>query len=177
LALQKSIIPVKFDGGIDTKTADQLVVPGSFHLLQNCIRKKTGKIEKRFGFLSLTNQVSGDGPITTGRHLDQLDNVPLLFDGFKAYAYSKSATKWISRGTAEVARGTSYTIIHDTGDQSQSDVAYNNGLTATIYYSNTTNNPGLHYSIYEDSTGTGVVIDAPLQFLLGTRPRVVSIAT
>lgn len=174
MPLQKSIIPVQFSGGIDTKTADQLVVPGSFHKLENCVRKKTGKIEKRFGFGALPKTVSGGSPIIEGRHLDQFDDTPLLFDGFQSYAFSSGANTWINRGTAEVANGASYSVVRDTHNQSESDIAFNDGLATAVYYSDTYNQ--LNYSINEDSTGAGIVIDAQLSDV-GRRARVVAIGS
>ena len=48
MALEWQFVPVKF-GGLDTKTDDKNIVPGSFTTLQNLWMDKTARLQKRYG--------------------------------------------------------------------------------------------------------------------------------
>lgn len=62
MPLESKKVPVVFDGGVDNKTASELVVPGKFASLQNVWSSKLARFKKRFGYTSLGDPVSG----TTG---------------------------------------------------------------------------------------------------------------
>lgn len=49
MALDKRPVPISLVGGIDTKTAPQIVPPGSFLELENVFRSRTGELIKRYG--------------------------------------------------------------------------------------------------------------------------------
>ena len=54
MALQKKLVAVPFNRGVDTKTADVVLEPGQLDILENGVFEKTGRIQKRNGCASAT---------------------------------------------------------------------------------------------------------------------------
>lgn len=175
MPLQKQSIAVKFAGGVDTKTAEQLVVPGSFLRLDNCVRRKTGRIEKRNGFQNLGSTVAASGTaISTGLKVDTFNDNLVLIANDQIYSYLESTDQWIDQGDVPSVLVDSTPVVRNSFKQAQADIASLDGITVVVYEDSRTANT-VRYSVYDDSTGTAIVFDASL----GTnaeRPRVVSIA-
>lgn len=58
MALNKQVIPIQFKG-LDTKTDNKWLVPGTFTSLENCVFTKVQRLSKRNGFDDLTNSILG----------------------------------------------------------------------------------------------------------------------
>ncbi len=171
MALAKQPVPVLFTGGIDTKSAEQTVLPGSFLALENAVRRKTGRIDKRYGYRVIGNTISGDGVLAAGRKLDRFIDEMLLFDGAKAYGYAPSADKWISRGTVANAAVSVANIVRNSGVQAQPDMAYNSGLSGFVYEDST---GGVRAAVYDEADGSLVLPDTLLS-VTGRRPKAIAI--
>lgn len=174
MSLQKQSIPVKFAGGVDTKTAEQLVVPGSFLRLDNCVRRKTGRIEKRNGFELLgTGIVASTGTVAEGTRLDTFKDDLLLFTSDTLYSYTEATDKWVDRGEIGSVLVDSEPLVRNSYKQAQPDVAYLAGYTVTVYEDSRTANT-IRYSVFDDSTGASIVYDTLID-TSAERPRVIPI--
>lgn len=161
MALVPQTIPVIFDKGLDTKTASQLTIQGSFTTLQDVIRLKTGRYDKRLGFGQATNVVNVDEleasqldealtyyGVSTMTNLWGLDTVTggLVARGNnRISSYSETANSWYSTlSTPEMAVSYEPVVTVSSpafvsgswaatlGFTTTLDVAYNNGLIAII---------------------------------------------
>lgn len=170
MALQKQVIPVEFSSGLNNKIADQLMA-GEFDALENCVRIKYGRIDKRTGYSALgTKLVDGVTGVTGGRKIDVFnDSELLLFNGSKAYSYSAVSDQWIDRGTAATLSTTSDPIVRNNAVQYRQDGAYNSGINAYIYQDS---RGGVWTSVYQGVSP--LVIDQQLD-TTGINVRAVSL--
>lgn len=96
--LQRQIVDLRF-GGLDTKTAQQLVGPGASLVLQNAEFTSPMAISKRNGYTSIGKSVLGGGSVSAGVGLAKYRGSLLLSDGVSVYAQTGiSATPWVSVG-------------------------------------------------------------------------------
>ena len=73
MSLQKNILRVQLGRGMDTKSTDIVLEPGSLELLKNAVVEKTGKLQKRKGCSSTTWDLSStDNPLSTFVYRDNL---------------------------------------------------------------------------------------------------------
>lgn len=183
--LRKTNIPVQFtgraggidgspgsSGGMDTKTAEQLVIPGTFLSIENGVRRKGGRVDKRFGFKSLnTNILGGTGAISTGRHLDRYLDEILLFDGKHGYTFSETALKWADRGAVPHVGLDTNPIVRNSFIQYSPDVAYVGGIAGYIYQDS---RGGIRVSVMDDTAGTVLVADTQIS-ATGTNPKAIAL--
>lgn len=109
MPLSKMVVPLPLLGGVDTKTAPQLVQPGSFLELENCFRARTGELVKRWGSTALaTTDVGGStGPGSAVSNGDPMlakfgDGLCLFLPGpqpFSPWTYDPGAGKWSAART------------------------------------------------------------------------------
>lgn len=175
MALKPQNIPVIFSGGLDQKTADQLVVPGKFLVLENCVRRKMGRVEKRHGFTALgTDTINrphpyiGD-PVTSGKKLATRDNELLMFDGSGVYSYIDGSDKLIYRGETVPLDITMSPVIRNSNRQAMPD-----GDRLGDYLVSAWEDSGgsSRASVHDALTGAALMYD---QTVSGTRPKVATI--
>jgi hypothetical protein len=175
-----TILEIPFSGGLDEKTARELVQPGSFLDLVNCRFNQNGKIGQRYGTTALTKNILGGGTLSTARSGHGFRNTSTVITDDKIYTYSSDQTAWVDRGrisTPQVSRkpffdfGAAYRAV---------DHAYASGLIAVAALDAT----GLRVAIFDEATGTpirgwetlsvgGAVPLAPKVFIAGTSTAVV----
>lgn len=149
MALQKQVIPVEFKTGLNDKVADQLMV-GEFDVLENCIRKKYGRIDKRTGYSALGTALVGGGTVGLGKKIDVYnESEVLLFDGQQAYSYSTTSEQWINRGVVTSLTTDTYPIVSNNATQYSQDGASNNGINAFIYNDIRNNVNTIRVSVYQ----------------------------
>lgn len=172
MALAKQVIPINFNGGLDTKTDAKTVLPGKLLLLENGYWKKANQISKRFGYDVLNSEVENiDGAsVDSGQALGVFNNELNLYTGDKLYTYADSTDTWVYKGdvTSSIAESTS--IITNSHQQSHPSVNYNSGLSA---YAWEDSRGGIRYSVFDQLTGSVILSDAILS-ADGIRPRVLS---
>lgn len=172
MSLQKQVVPVYFAGGLDTKTAKQLVVSGKFLVLENCVRRKEGRIEKRFGFTNLGTSIVGSvDSISQGRRLAKLDEDLLLLNDERVYSYSTANDDWVDKGKLATTLITSSPAIRNTKTQSLPDHASTHGITVVAWEDS---RGGVRFSVFDDSTNAGLVYDT-LANVTASRPKVIAI--
>lgn len=173
MSLQKQIIPVNFNGGLDTKTAEQLVMPGSFLVLENCVRRKSMRTQMRYGFNNLGTSIAGTSYVVNqGRKLDTFISDLLLLNDTNMYSYTSSADNWVDRGEISSVLVDAYPVIRNSDIQTMADMANDGrGLTVTAWEDS---RGGVRCSVYNDETRAGVISDGIVS-TTGSRPKVVSL--
>ncbi len=167
----KATIPIIFDGGLDTKTNDQLVASGSFLRLENAVRKKTKRIDKRPGFAALGNAIFGSSDtITSGKKIDTFIDDLLLINNDKLYSYASASREWADRGQVVSILVDSSAIIRNSQKQAMPDSIESNGLTAAVWEDS---RGGIRCSVFNDETGAAILPDT-LVSGSGKRPKVVA---
>lgn len=175
--LARQVIPVSFSGGLDTKTAEQLVVPGKFLVLENCVRRKTGRIEKRNGFSALgtgtTNRPAPHtgSPLSEGKKLSTLADELVLRDSNSLYSYAESNNSWDYKGECPSVSVTSTQVIRNSGRQAMPDGTEIAGIQISAWEDS---RGGVRYSAYDSITGSALAYDKEIT-PTGSRPRVASI--
>lgn len=170
MALTKTLMPVMFKGGLAQKTSDKLVAPGDFLALENCVRRKTATVEKRFGFRSLGQSIIGDGAVSAGTFVGTFKDDLIMIGNDTLYAYSAGNDAWLDKGGCPITSLTTSSIVRNQAVQAAPDTAYSNGLMCTIY---TDSRGGVRYSIVDDETGAIIVYDRLID-AIGKRPRIVA---
>lgn len=194
MSLQKSVVPVQFSGGQDTKTAKQLVLPGKFLLLRNCVRIQGDKVDKRAGFSKLSTEtlspyqsVTSSGPVSTsglqyGTALARFKNELLMLDSqnFQVFSYSRGANNWISRqessdqGTMSLlttGHVESSSIIRNSATQAMPDLC-TIGTRSMLVWEDSRG--GCGYSIFDNTTNE-VIIGDQQSTATGSRPKCLGI--
>lgn len=174
MALQKSLVPVLFAGGLDTKSAKQLVVPGKFLVLENCIRRKLGRVEKRFGFEALGQGVVGADSIASGIRLARLNDDLVLMNSERIYSHSPANDNWIDKGPVSSVVVQSTPIVRNSRVQGMADIASTNGITVSIWESRGTSTE-IHCAVFDETSGSAIVADETLS-TNGSRPKVIAIS-
>ncbi len=170
MALQYQQIPLQFSG-LDTKTAEQLLQPGTFLSLENCVRRKTGQIAKRNGYSTLVQ--SGTVTLDAGSHVDNFQNDLLVMDANKVYTYNPSNDELIDRGRITSATLAATSVVRNSYRQAMPDCAYGGGKSVFVWQ-DSRGSEQVRYSVFDDATGTAIVRDA-LIAAAGSTPRVVAI--
>lgn len=175
--LEKTQVPVTFDA-VDTKTAEQLLAPGKFLSLINCIRRKTGKIEKRYGTETLGNSILGGSTPLNGRLIDKYNDDTIVLDSQNLYSYSAANDALIDRGNITSATLTGTQVVRNSARQAMSDAAFGNGKIVYVWQDSRATAPAeaIRYSIFDDTSGAALVNDVELS-ADGLSPRVVALMT
>lgn len=168
MPLDKQMIPVIFSGGVDTKTATQLVIPGKFLVLNNCVRRKTNKVQKRPGFQSLGKGILGQsGTISSGYNLSNFEEDLLLLNQSRIYSYAQANDAWVDKGELTTAQITSTAVIRNSYIQAMPDMANLKGLTVTAWEDS---RGGIGVNVNNDSTGSSLLYDDQIT-TTGVRPK------
>lgn len=180
--LQKTMVPVIFEGALDQKTGDKLSSPGKFLILQNAVRRKTGLLEKRFGFTSLSktwfnaNSVGGTISSAVG-FVPYRDNLVLL-DSSLAYLYSTAQSGWTSVRTSAINNITTSQLSANGPFMTEPDICKVGNYVIAAWVEPSSSTKCLFYAIYEDVTFN--VIVPPTSFASGAgvnSPRVAGLGT
>lgn len=172
MTLIKSNTPILFSGGLDQKRPEKLSIPGRFLALVNCIRRKYGQVEKRFGFTSLGRDVvNASVTIDSGTNLANFREDVLLFTDFQLFSYASASDNWIYKSDIVNNTLSSRPIIRNGAIQAMPDMATNGGFTATVWEDS---RGGIGASIHDDETGASVVSDYQLS-ATGKRPKVYAV--
>ncbi len=183
MAIQKQLMPVAFEDGLDTNVDPRFVSPNKALLVENLFRSKDKAWEKRLGTTALSTSVyAGGRAITSGRRLAARGSELCMLSDHTLYAWSADQGKWFDRGapgasvSLELAPVQSSLVnVHSkalaaTGaevDLHTPDVAYGSGLLCFCW-----EDAGVSFfSIIEEATGQALKPAA--QIGTAVRPKVV----
>ncbi len=170
--LKKQHIPIDFTGGLDTKSPESLVLAGSFLVLENCIRRKTKRVQKRYGFTKLGKTIVGTAnSITAGKNLDIFQNDLIITNDNNLYSYVSSEDTWVDKGTIPSVLIDSRPIVRNSQIQYRPDAAQIEGLSINAWQDS---RGGIRYSVFNEATNTAIVADLELSSS-GIFPKVVAL--
>ena len=162
MPLQKQNISVSFNGGLQQKTDAFQLQPNNMLLLENARFIKSGQVNKRTGFTSLTNQVVDGTNINSAVAINTFNDELLLFDGNSVFSYLQGAAAWVNRGTAISVINTNDEVIRTiSAAQENADGVYSGGINTYVWQDS---RGGIRYSVKDSVTGTFAVQD---RFLFG----------
>lgn len=135
--------PVKYQltGGVDSKVHGLVLPPPKLQVCENAHVDRTGSLQRRFGRSALVADVQGGGtmaaPVALATYKGNL--LGLTFGDAtatsKAYEYSETAAKWISKGDVESPRVRSANIAKSGAEAAAiaGDSSTANGITVHAY--------------------------------------------
>lgn len=160
--LQKTVVNIPLTGGLDTKTAPNLVRNDKMALIQNArfIQGANGAKQKRNGYLQLGQRDSSGNTVLNGASLATYNNQMLAFDGLghaftaanggsSLYGIGETAGAFQQSGLFNNFAVSEVSIAKDLTSYSSPDSATCNGVTAYAYLSGTT----INVRIVEEATG------------------------
>lgn len=169
--VQKTLIPVQFGKGINTKIDPKQLQAGELLTLNNGQFSKAGMINKRFGYDILNNTIEGGGFITNGVELSNYEEELILFDGNNLFSYLPSTGNWSNRGTAISITTEDKDIIRKSdAQQLNPDMAYLNGIEVFAWEDSRT---GVRYSVMDTATRAFAISDA-LMNPQGQQPKCIA---
>lgn len=170
--VQKVLLPINFQGGIDTKSDKYQVAPGKLTALSNGMFMKTGQLSKRYGHDALGTNIEGGGNILNAEAISSFNQELVLFDGSNVYSYVSATGNWLNRGTAISVIATDEPIVRtNTTQQLNSDVAFASGVEVHAWEDSS--DGGVHYSVVDASTRAFAVANQVV-YSLGKKPKVIA---
>lgn len=170
MSLQKQVIPINFDKGLNQKVDSKLVIPSDLLELENAVFTKYGALNKRFGYESLSTQIQGGGNIIQGEALGVFNEELNLYTGKKLYAYTESTNRWIDKGNMVS------TIVSDTpilkNGYAQANISCDTLDDITVYAWEDSRG-GVRCSVLDQTSNTTYVFDTLLN-VDGARCKVVA---
>ena len=154
MAIQKNIIDIPLTGGVDTKTAEKLVQPGSNLKTENVYMQNTGEIRKRFGYANMprttyiNNSIVTDGELDKGHAIysyddglviiahDSSDGGQKTYHGPNMFCYSDGRQKWIETGTYQPVSFTVEPVTAASEYFGHPSVTEGDGLQCIVYEDN-----------------------------------------
>lgn len=170
MTLQEIDIPIRFAGGVDTKTDPKQVIPAKLLALENAVFTRTDTLSKRTGYDALSRDVDGTNqPYVAPHSVGARGSELVLFADYNAYSYRDSSGTWSQIGAAYPFTHTEYDIAATATDQSTADMASLGGVTAVVWEDS---RGGVWYTVTE--TVSGRLLRAPYQLdANGTQPTAV----
>lgn len=159
MALEKQVIPVNFDKGLDTKSADQQALSGSFLTLENIIRRKNILTQKRNGFDELPKDILGGGSVPDGILLHDFNDEILLSSSDRLYSYNEVTDSWIDKGLLPNIHASTEQIVSSDLNSGAGDIAIGGGYKIYTYSQTdrgTTAFCRMFYTIVDEATGNKV---------------------
>lgn len=160
--MQKQIVPISFNQGIDTKT-DKKQVIGKLLVLKNAFFQTLNEFRKRFGFTELSTT-----PLTQGNALATFQDELLSFTGKTVNSYSEEDDLWYEKGQKIAVSLEVNSIVKNSYNQSLADSAINNGYQLFAYEDS---RGGIRYTVRDIETGLLVVSDVLISST-GFKPKV-----
>lgn len=161
--LQKDAVDISFAQGLDTKTDPKRVQLGKFVRLENTVFNKSGLLQKRNGYASLSSLPSTDYSYLT-TFTDNLSAV-----GQNIAAYNDSNNTWVQKGNIQPLSVDTMPLIRNNLNQTMCDaVIAENGLICTVYLESDGSVTTAKYAIADSDTGQNIVAPSVIPVGSGT---------
>lgn len=170
MPIQKQLIPIQFNGGLDLKS-DPLAVPvGSLLILENAQFSQRGALNKRFGYDVLNNNIEGGGTITSADAISAFNNELCEFSNDHIYSYVPATGNWLDRGTAVSVITHNKQIVRNNAQQLNPDCCVLNGVECYVWEDT---QGGVRYSIL-DNVSKAFCVSDELVYQFGVKPKVLA---
>ena len=158
MALQKQILPLSLDQGINTKF-DQKDLPfGQFELVQNASYIKKGEFDKRFGYEKLKGETIGgtlnQPVIGVSKYKDQL----LWVSRDQVYSYSEGVKVFQNEGSYDAIVPESNVVIQNGKEQSELQCAFIDNYKVFVYMEGSNHK----ISVVDNVSGSYVIYNATI---------------
>jgi|CXWL01.1.fsa_nt_gi hypothetical protein len=171
MALQFQISQTPFRFGLAENTDPHAVPLGTLTTADNVVWKKSGRLEKRFGYSALTASILSGGSLSKCVRLVTRDKELSLFDGNNLYSYSAPQTKWNAVDRLPPLRATWEPLVDSSTTAGDCDVAVWGDVLVYAYVAATGAAGAIWVQARERSTG--VTVAKPLLVAAsGGTPRV-----
>lgn len=169
--IQKTIIPLSFQGGLESKTDALQLQPPSLLSLSNAKFDKLGALNKRPGYDILSRNVLSQGIINSAVAIDSFNNELNLFDNKNIYTYIDAVDSWANRGPAISLINTNQSIVRvAAAQQLNPDSVSLNNINVYVWEDS---RGTCRYSVLDQVTQSYCVADLPLQGSTN-RPKVLA---
>ena len=158
MALEKSLIPVVLNGGLDTKTDEKLVVQGKLVDMINCHMQRGGALTKRNGFAGIA--AYGD-TFSSIDHLSTTSSGELIAVGRTSQhgdclcTYNTLYDSWVYRSRFSFLSATVEVISSSDGSTYYTDASYNS--TTGFVLATWINGTSAYYTVYNPSNGQKIL--------------------
>src|SRR5215217_2263468 len=170
MPLQKQVVPINFNGGLDQKTdpktvngmggssAQGRVIPAKLLLLENGVFQKANRISKRHGYGVLSQNVENvtAGVISSGSALGVYNNELNLFSKNTFYSYTEAVDKWIQKGAVNSVTLMAKVVVADNADKANPSVDTNSGISVYAYQEGRAGT-AIYYAVIDQVTGAQIV--------------------
>ena len=157
MALQKTLVPLAFGQGLDTKKDKKQQVYGTLRKAENVVFETLDSARKRNGYDSILLQTTTNGTIDTAEYLAKFKNELLLFDRSKLYGFSSTLQQMQEKGSVYSVFPTSYPVLNNDYSHDDLDMALVDGLLIYAYRNTITNE--VRYTVQDSVTQTFIVSD------------------
>lgn len=153
MALQKQLVALPIDKGLDTKTDPKQQELGFLTKAENLVYETLKLLKKRNGYDLIDLYDTSDAQITEPVAIAKYKNELLAFTRTKIYSYSETRTRFVEKGsiypTATVLRN----VIKNAGTQTEIDSKNIEGFTVYTWV----DNGAVKYSVQDTDTGTFIL--------------------
>ena len=111
--------------GMDDSVDDALLPIKRLNLVKNGVLDKAGRIVKRKGFSTFTNDLSGGGTIPLVKTLFSTGDELCVVSGERLFSYNAARDRWYDRGAVSPCTGRLNSIYRDTNNYRLSDLSLN----------------------------------------------------
>lgn len=172
-----SILQFPFRSGVNEALDPKSTPPGTLARLENCVQRKEGLVQKRFGTAGLSKSLVGGGTLSAAKRLIVRGNELSVFDGTNLHTYNDALDKWRAADRAPALRATWRTGVDSARVVRECNVAHYNGWACMFYrVDSSTYSPG-YIEIVDLDTGTIILpptlvdasVNTPRPFVRGTK--------
>lgn len=155
MALQKQIVRMSAQGGLDTKTDEKNVLPTNFLELENVVFTKTGAFSKRFGYSAYTKSIlESSERISSGQAATTFKQELLKYSSNNLYSYAQSENKWVDKGATKFALASEESITSNGYKLLRPSHDSISNLTCYAYEKNGAATSSVEYRIIDSETGS-----------------------
>ena len=174
MALQRQQLELPIIKGVDTKTDSKQLKVGKLLSAENVTFRKPGKIQKREGFQSVSNNIIGSAnTIIDGQAIMNFKEELLAFDKNNIYSYVQGTNNWKDKGDFQSTYLTSQPISNGTArDYSSDNAVHPSGLQTYVFARDVASTTTLYYQVNDSATGQTIIGPVPITNN-GRNPRVV----
>lgn len=155
MALQKQVVRMSAEGGLDTKTDSKNVLPTNYLELENIRFTKTGSFTKRPGYEDYTKSIlASTDLISSGKALTTFKDELLRYSDTNLYSYIESEDKWADKGDTKFALATEYSVLSNGERNLNPSHDTISNLTCYAYRRDDIVTSGVNYRIIDNTTGS-----------------------
>ncbi len=184
MTLQKTVLSIPMQLGVDTKTSQTLISNQKFSAIENAVfvKGQLGTTHKRNGYSALPAVDTNGNPVIDPRNLAVFNDELDLVAHSTLYGLSESLQKWIPRGQIPSVQVSERAIVKNAVSVANPDFFTLNGVTM---YAWENSNGGVSYTVIDESTGSvlqnqaqlAATVHNPKVLGLGTKLFVIVVAT